>query len=95
MNRELVLAALAAAALCACKKKAPENIPQPKAEPPAQASAAVSTAPALDQNPLTAPGTYLKTTVGHIQEAKDAKALYEQAAKRNAASLDLNNPGGN
>lgn len=77
-----------------CKKKQPETVPVPKAEPPAQA-AAVSTAPVFSQNPLTAPGNYLKTTVGHVKEAKDAKALYEKTAKDGLKSLDLNNTGGN
>lgn len=75
----------------ACKKKAPENIPQPKVEPQA---AAVSTA-AVTTNILEAPGAYLQSTVGQIDKAKAAKALYEKAARDNAAALDLNNTGGN
>lgn len=94
MKLHFLAAALALPAFFGCQKKQPENIPQPKAGTPAQA-AAVSSAPVVDQNPLTAPGTYLKTTVGHIQEAKDAKALYEETARKNAAALDLNNTGGN
>lgn len=94
MKVKLFAAALALPALFACQKKQPENIPQPKTEPPAQ-TAAVSTAPAVDQNPLTAPGTYLKTTVGQIQKAKDAKALYEATEKKNLDSLNLNDTGGN
>lgn len=89
----LFAAVLIAFTLGACKKKQPENIPQPKAEQ-AQA-AAVSTAPVVDQNPLTAPGTYLKTTVGQIDKAKAAAALYEKSAVESAKSLDLNNTGGN
>lgn len=81
--------------LVSCKKKQPENVPVPKAEPPARASAAVSTAPVFSQNPLTAPGDYLKTTVGHVKEAKDARALYEKTAKDGLKGLDLNNTGGN
>lgn len=79
-------------AFAACKKPAPEQIPLPKAEAPA---AAVSTAPAVEQNPLNAPGNYLKTTVGQVQKAKDAKALYEEAARQNLQGLDLNDNGGN
>ena len=74
----------------ACKKPSPEQVPLPKAE-----AAAVSTAPAAEQNPLNAPGNYLKTTVGQVQKAKDAKALYEEAAKQNLQGLDLNDTGGN
>jgi len=72
----------------ACKKKAPENIPQPKAE-------AVAVSTAATANPLEAPGAYLKTTVGQIDKAKAAAALYESAAKAEAAAADLNNTGGN
>ena len=75
----------------ACKKKVPENIPQPKADTQA---AAVSTA-AVAASPLEAPGEYLKTTVGQIDKAKAAAALYESAAKAEAAAADLNNTGGN
>ncbi|MDP2865875.1 MAG: hypothetical protein Q8O90_06505 [Elusimicrobiota bacterium] len=78
-----------------CKKKQPENVPVPKAEPAAQTAAAVSTAPVFSQNPLAAPGNYLKTTVGHVKEAKDAKALFEKTAKDGFKNLDLNNTGGN
>lgn len=85
---------ICAGALAACKKPAPEQVPLPQAEAAAPA-AAVSTMTAVEQNPLTAPGNYLKTTVGQVQKAKDAKALYEEAAKQNLQSLDLNDTGGN
>lgn len=87
--------AILAASFCfvSCKKKQPENVPVPKAGPPQ--AAAVSTAPAFSQNPLAAPGNYLKTTVGHVKEAKDARALYEKTAKDGLKNLDLNNTGGN
>ena len=92
MKISLAAAALVLAfSLGACKKKAPENIPVPKAE--AQA-AAVSTA-AVTTNILEAPGAYLQSTVGQIDKAKAAKELYEKAARDNAAALDLNNTGGN
>lgn len=82
---------LTALSLGACKKKQPENIPQPKAE----RAAAVSTAPVVDQNPLTAPGSYLKATVGQIDKAKAAAALYEKSAADSAKSLELDRTGGN
>lgn len=95
MKLQLLTAALVLAGLSAgCRKKSPENVPQPKAEAPA-AAAAASTAPVFSQNPLAAPGNYLKTTVGRVQEAKDAKALYEEAAKKSMGTLDLNDAGGN
>jgi photosystem II stability/assembly factor-like uncharacterized protein len=72
VKRIILLAAFAA--VCACKKKAPEQIPQPKAETPAVSTAAPA-------GMLAAPGQYLKTTVGHVGEAKAAAALFEKTAK--------------
>jgi len=96
MKTYITLAIIAVASgFASCKKKQPENVPVPKAEPPAQTAAAVSTAPVFSQNPLTAPGNYLKTTVGHVKEARDAKALFEKTAKDGLKNLDLNNTGGN
>ncbi len=99
MNKILFTAILCALGFAACKKKQPETIPQPKAADAlamaAPAAQAVSTAPVLEQNPLKVPGNYLKTTVGHIGEAKAAKALFEKTAQQEADSLDLNNTGGN
>lgn len=96
---KIFAALMVLACLTACeKKRAPEQIPQPKADGPqaaAPAAPAASTAPVVDQNPLTAPGNYLKTTVGQVQKAKAAKALYEDAAKKSMQSLDLNDTGGN
>lgn len=83
----LKLVVAAAALLAACKKKAPENIPQPKAEPAAEQSA--------EKPPETAAGNYLRREVGHIQEAKDAKALYEKSAQETlGAAADLDGTGG-
>ena len=93
MKRTIFAVMLCALGAAACKKKQPEVIPQPKAAE-AQA-AAVSTAPAAAQGLLNVPGNYIKTTVGHIGEAKAAKALFEKTAKQEADSLDLNNTGGN
>ena len=99
MKKILFTVTLCSLGFSACKKKQPEVIPQPKAADAqamaVPAAAAVSTAPVLEQNPLKVPGNYLKTTVGHIGEAKAAKALFEKTAKQEAASLDLNNTGGN
>lgn len=95
MKTYITLAVIAVSfCLVSCKKKQPEKVPVPKAEPPAQAAVS-STTPVFSQNPLTAPGNYLKTTVGHVKEAKDARALYEKTAKDGLKSLDLNNTGGN
>ena len=95
MKKIITVVFVLAGACAACKKKQPEPIPVPKAEPPVQTAAAVSTAAVFSQNPLTAPGNYLRTTVGHVKEAKDAKALFETTAKDELKSLDLNNTGGN
>ncbi len=89
----LAPAALLVTALCACGKPQPGRVPEPKAGPGGAAQA--STAPAAGQNPLAAPGDYLRTTVGRVQEAKDAKALYEKSAADSLKSLDLNDTGGN
>ena len=95
MKTCLTLAILAAAfGFASCKKKQPENVPVPKAEPPPQTAAAVSTA-VFSQNLLEAPGNYLKTTVGHVKEAKAAKALFEKTANEELKSADVNNTGGN
>lgn len=96
MKTYITLAIIAAAfGSAACKKKPPETVPVPKAEPPALAAAAVSTAPAAGQDLLAAPGNYLKTTVGQVQKAKAAKTLYEKAAQDRLNSMDPGNIGGN
>lgn len=81
---------LTALSLGACKKKQPENIPQPKAGEPVAVSTAV-----VPSNPLEVPGAYIKTTVGQIDKAKAAAALYEKSAAESAKSVDFNNTGGN
>lgn len=87
----LLIAAFAAG----CKKQEPEHIPQPKAEAAGAAvPAAEPAAPAPAQNPLTAPGNYLKTTVGQVQKAKAAAAVYEDAAKKRSDALDSSKLGG-
>lgn len=87
-----VIAAVSVLALFlgACKKKQqPENIPQPKAEAPAVSTSAVT------QNPLEAPGAYIKSTVGQINKAKAAAAIYEESARKSMQAADPNNTGGN
>ncbi|MBI4349917.1 MAG: hypothetical protein HY550_00615 [Elusimicrobia bacterium] len=95
MKKTLFLAALAACCLAACKKKAPERVPVPKAGPPEKTAVLPSTAPASGRNPLKAPGDYLKTTVGHVKEAREAKALFESTARDGLNRTDLNDTGGN
>ena len=85
----LVLAVGAAA----CKKRAPETVPQPKAED--TAAAGVSTGPVKAAGPVAAPGNYLKTTVGQVGEAKAAKALFEKTAQQGLDNLNLDKAGGN
>lgn len=99
MKRIILASMFCALTFAACKKKQPEIIPQPKAGGEqalaVPTAAAVSTAPVAERGLLAVPGGYLKTTVGHIGEAKAAKALFEKTAKQEAGSLDLNNTGGN
>lgn len=76
MKKSLFFAAALAAVLTAgCKKKNPENIPQPKAEE------AVSASTAAPVGLLEAPGAYIKNTVGNVDKAKAAAAVYEKTAK--------------
>jgi hypothetical protein len=92
--KKLIL--LLALPLAACgSKKQPETVPQPKAGAPETAAAPAVSTPTAGADLLHAPGNYLKTTVGHINEAKAAKALFEKTAKEEASSADLNNTGGN
>lgn len=92
---KIIAALLFSIFIAGCRKKQPENVPVPKAGPEGKAAASVSTAAVFGRDTLAAPGNYLKTTVGHVKEAKDAKALYEKTAKDGLKSLDLNNTGGN
>jgi hypothetical protein len=89
--KKILLPALLLLAACGGKKQ-PESVPQPKAAEGA-AAPAVSSA-AVQNNPLKAPGDYLKTTVGRVAEAKAAKALFERTAREEAAA-DVNATGGN
>ena len=96
--KTISLIMLCAVCLAGCKKPVTEPVPQPKTgdQTVAVSSApAVSTSPTVSQSFLNMPGNYVKTTVGHIGEAKAAKALFENTAKQEAASTDLNNTGGN
>lgn len=86
----LLTAVLLSAVLGACKKKQPEQIPQPKAAEPVAVSTAV-----VPSNPLEVPGAYLKATVGQIDKAKAAAALYEKSAAESQKSLELDRTGGN
>ncbi len=95
MKKHVIIAiAAAACGFAACKKKPPENVPVPKAAADVQASA-VSTGTVIEQNPLKMPGNYLRTEVGHISEAKAAKALAEKTAKEHMGGLDLGGGSGN
>lgn len=76
MKKSVLFAAAMAALLAAgCKKKAPENIPQPKADEQVAASTAAPV------GLLEAPGAYVKNTVGNVEKAKAAAAVYEKTAK--------------
>ena len=88
----LAFAVLAGVSLCACGKKQPENIPQPQA---GDVAVEASTAPAVEQNPLKAGANYLKTTVGQVEKAKAAAAVYEGAAAEHFKGTDVDDAGGN
>ena len=94
-----IILALTAAALCtACGKKAPppQSVPVPKAQHEEQAAGAcVSTAAAVADTVLTAPGNYVRNTVGQVEKARAAKALVEKAARERVKSLDLQEISGN
>ena len=74
-NSVLFAAAMAALLAAGGKKKAPEHIPQPKAEEQVAASTAAPV------GLLEAPGAYIKNTVGSVEKAKAAAAVYEKTAK--------------
>jgi hypothetical protein len=95
--KKIILAACLVALTAACQKKAPppEQVPAPKAEAGEISGAAVSTRAVRMGGMLAAPGNYIRTTVGQVQKAKDAKALFETTAKEESKSLDLNDTGGN
>jgi hypothetical protein len=96
--KKIILAACFVALAAGCKKKlpAPEPVPAPKAVAGeiSGAAAPVSTAAATTGGMLAAPGNYIRTTVGQVEKAKAAKALFETTAKEQAKSLDLNDTGG-
>ncbi|MCM2266676.1 MAG: hypothetical protein NDI60_02755 [Elusimicrobiales bacterium] len=73
--KKVFLLAAAAACLLACKKKNPENIPQPKAD-----GTAVSTA--APAGLLEAPAAYVKNSAAKVDKAREAAALYERTAER-------------
>ncbi len=97
--KKIILTACLIVLTAACKKKVP--VPEPVPEPKAEAgevsggAAPASTAAVKMGGMLAAPGNYVRTTVGQVQKAKDAKALFETTAKEESKSLDLNDTGGN
>jgi hypothetical protein len=95
MKIVLILAVLAVViGFVIYKNKPPEVIPQPKAAATGLAPA-VSTVAVVEQNPLKMPANYLKVTLGHVNEAKAAKALYEKTEKDQMGGFDKSSTGGN
>lgn len=84
-------------AICACKPKATEQQPSVPVPQTAEVSqAGVSTVPVSAVNELIGmPGAYMKSTVGQVGKAKEAKALYEKAAKQELEGLDPDKLSGN
>ena len=97
--KKIILAACFVALAAGCKKKVPvpEPVPAPKAEAGelSGAAAPASTSAATAGGILAAPGNYIRTTVGQVDKAKAAKALFETTAKEQSKTLDLNDAGGN
>lgn len=93
--KKIFLTACLITMTAACKKPAPppENVPAPKAGD--AAAVAASTEAAKPVGMLQAPGNYIRTTVGQVEKAKAAKALFETAAKEESKQRDLNDNGGN
>ena len=94
--KKIILTACLIALTAGCKKKVPvpEPVPAPKAEA-GETSGAASTRAVTMGGMLAAPGNYVRTTVGQVQKAQAAKALFETTAKEESKSLDLNDTGGN
>ena len=82
MRKIIFFAALSVFGFTSCKKKLPENIPQPKAGGAGE-SAAVSTVAVKTTGLLAAPGIYLRNTIGQVGKAKAAAVLFEKAAAEN------------
>ena len=95
--KKIILTACLVALTAACQKKAPppEQVPAPKAEAGEVSGAAASTAAATTGGMLAAPGNYIRSTVGQVEKAKAAKALFETTAKEQSKSMELTDPGGN
>jgi hypothetical protein len=94
--KNLVIAVIfvLASGAAACKKRAPEPIPRPKADEAAQGAGA-STDSVKAAGLLEAPGNYLKTAVGQVDKARAAKALFEKTAKQELDGLNAEKTDGN
>ena len=69
--------------------------PVPKAGAGELSGAAASTSAATTGGMLAVPGNYIRATVGQVEKAKAAKALFETTAKEQSKSMELADPGGN
>ena len=94
----IILTACLVALAAGCKNKVPERepVPAPRAGAGELSGAApASSAAATTGGMLAVPGTYIRATVGQVEKAKAAKALFEATSKEQVKSLDLNDTGGN
>ncbi|MBU2573557.1 MAG: hypothetical protein KKH28_05720 [Elusimicrobia bacterium] len=69
--------------LAACGKQSPTTAASPATDPVTS-----STAPMQSGGILSAPADYVKNTVGQVDKAKEAKALYEKTEKERMNDLD-------
>ena len=91
--KKIILAACFIAVAAACKKPAPppETVPVPKTD----AAVSESTVAVRPVCMLQVPGNYIRTTVGQVEKARAAKALFEKTAAEESKQRDLNDNGGN
>lgn len=78
---KLLMMTAALALACACGRKPQEQPPVPK-DPGSPAPSVAAATAAASGNPLAAPANYVKRTTDQIGKAREAAALYEDAAAK-------------
>ncbi len=89
--KNIVLSLVFAALATGCGKQVPPpaSVPAPKTQAEELPGAAVAGSTMTTDGLLNAPGNYIENAVSNIDKAKAAKALFENTAKEQAKSLDL------